>query len=160
MAKQNVKIVSIHDEDPSSGVLSFDLKDVLKALQNHLGSWSFCVIEIDAVGKRVDEFCDAVQSARGRGIWASREELEDIAARAEQTISAEILGFPAELNRSSLSEQDLNLACFPVSKAEVAIVAVDSSYFEVYAKNSAVLDAIRGAFQDVREEDPAPYFSA
>ncbi len=38
------------------------------------------------------------------------------------------------------------------------IAAVDSSYFEVYAKDSRVTELLRRRFKDVREEDAQVHF--
>jgi hypothetical protein len=54
--------------------------------------------------------------------------------------------------------EDVNLGLFPTSKAELAIVAVDSSFFEIYAKDPQLVTALQHHFKEVRLQDPASYF--
>ena len=49
---------------------------------------------------------------------------------------------------------------FPHSKARAAIAAVDSSWFEVYTKEAAIIAQLKASFVEVREEDPQLFFMA
>jgi hypothetical protein len=158
MHRERVQVLSIHDHKES--VLAFDLKDVLKALNGRFAECVWCITVLDCFGSEIcEEACRAVENSDG-GIWMSWHELQLLAAQSIQTIEGEFLAFRREIGRASITERDLNLGEFPTSKAELAILAVDSSFFEVYAKDPEVLVALRRSFQDVRLEDPSPYFFA
>jgi len=79
------------------------------------------------------------------------------ARKVYQTVAGAFLAFPRGLNMKSIAADDLNLRAFPSSRAELAIVAVDGSFFEVFAKDPELLTPLR-KFPDVREENPAAYF--
>lgn len=143
-----VHIFSIHDRN--GPVLGFDLRDVLRALGPLLpGSDWFVEIE-EATG-------DVAEVRPGR--WLSSAELLDLADGLAQTRDGVAVAFPTSVGRRAGAE-DLSLEAFPVSRAELAIAAVDSSWFEVYAKDPAVANLLRHRFTDVREEDARDYFPA
>jgi len=159
MPKSAVQVFSIHDHQES--LLAFDLKDVLQALNGQFALAAWCITVLECVGgERCEEACQAVEKSEGAGVWLSWDELVKLANQIDQTIEGEFLAFPREIEKASVTGQDLDLGHFPTSKAELAILAVDSSYFEVYAKNPEVLAALRHCFRDVRLEDPSPFFYA
>jgi hypothetical protein len=155
MAKRNVYVLTIHDS--AEGVLRVDLKDVLHALRSHVPQWTWCVRGLDAVGEDLGEFCDLTEKAP---VWLSAEELLALAQRIEQTIEGEFLAFPRELSEIDLDESELELGRFPESRAELAITAVDSSCFDVYAKDLDCVNAIRQSFKDIRTQDPQLVFES
>ncbi|HET8670696.1 MAG TPA: hypothetical protein VFM05_08750 [Candidatus Saccharimonadales bacterium] len=66
--------------------------------------------------------------------------------------------FIKSTNESTLTAKDLNLAFFPENEIHLAIVAVDSTYFEVYAKDQSVVANINDRFTTVMLHDPIDYF--
>jgi hypothetical protein len=139
-------IVSIHDKDPR-GVLSFDLLQILRAIEQAVREYSWIIIDIDCTGEP-----PPTQTV------LSFKQLVDYAQRVGQTIDGEVVGVPS----SDLVEVDLEkitrISEFPQSRARVAILAVDSSYFDVIAKDLVVITLIQQTFRDVRAVDPRDYF--
>jgi hypothetical protein len=155
MKTQNVSIVSIHP-DPAQP-LAFDIKDVLDAFGPCLERWVWCVRNLDWLGEDSEALCQQVEAAGSAGLWMTSQELLSHARKVYQTIEGEFLAFPREVDPKTVTAQELNLRCFPASRAELAIVAVDGGFFEVYAKDPDVLSRLR-LFGDVRDEDPSEYF--
>jgi hypothetical protein len=154
MKTQNVSIVSIHP-DPTVP-LGFDVKDILAALATRLPQWIWCVRNLDWLGENADAVCQMVEAAPN-GLWMTSQELLAHAGRIYQTVEGEFLAFPHNVEPKKVDCQEMSLAAFPESRAELAIVAVDGSFFEVYAKDAGDAAALQ-AFKNVREENPAEYF--
>lgn len=148
----SVQVHSIHDRN--GGLLAFDLKDILEALEPLLHRWTWHVGNMETVS-------NAVPIAEPEGQWLSSRELTDFANAIAQTIDGTFIAYPKEHGTRGVSEvgdlDELEIA-FPTSLAELMIVAVDSSYFEVYAKDPKVTELLRRRFTDVREKDPNVYF--
>jgi hypothetical protein len=142
-------IFSIHDRD--GPVLAFDLKHILQALGPLLDGWIWYVDGLDTVGGNSWPACP-------NGSWVSSGELTRLASEITQTIDGTFIAFPAELGMRNTSTADLSESAFPTSRAKLMILAVDSSFFEVYAKDPAVIELIRPRFMDVREVDPKVWF--
>ncbi len=70
------------------------------------------------------------------------------------------MAFPKGTDIADRESTGFNLGAFPTSAAQLAISAIDSSYFDVYAKDPAVAELLRRRFADVREEDADAYFDA
>jgi len=157
MQETAVLVLSIHDHQNS--VLAFDLKEVLQALGKYSEKWTWCITRLECIGREDSEtMCQAVETAGASGIWASWQELVKLADKIDQTIEGELLAFPADIDKRTIAAADLDLGVFPTSKAELAIVVVDSSYFEIYAKDPGIAATIRGHFQEVYVQDPSKYF--
>jgi hypothetical protein len=141
-----IKVVSIHDMD-QRGFLSFDLLQILRAIEQAVREYSWIVTDMECTG----------EPAPTRTIL-SFNQLADYAQRVEQTINGAVVGVPP----GDLAEVDLEtvtrISDFPRSRARVAILAVDSSYFEVIAKDPVVITLIQQTFREVRAEDPRHYF--
>ncbi|MCE9579651.1 MAG: hypothetical protein K8W52_41415 [Deltaproteobacteria bacterium] len=152
-----VHIVSIRDATPDD-VLAFDLKDVLAALGKDVTGLRFAVRALDATGPGADDAAAQVRAAGTRGLSLTFDELQALAARVDQSIDAEVVAYPAGTDLETLSPSDLNLAKFPSNRMVLAILAVDSSVFEVYAKDATIEKDLAARFRDVRREDPTPYF--
>jgi hypothetical protein len=148
----SVQIHTIHDR--SGGLLAFDLKDILEALEPLLDRWTWHVGHLDTVS-------NAVPTAEPEGEWLSSRELTDFANAIAQTIDGTFIAYPKGQGARGVSEvgdlDELEIA-FPTSLAELMIVATDSSYFEVYAKDPKVTELLRRRFKDVREKDAKVYF--
>ena len=149
MITQNVSIVSIHP-DPVQP-LELDIKHILSALGPAMQGWIWCVRNLEWLGENAEAFNRRVDAAGAAGLWVPAQELLDAARGVYQTIEGEFQAFPHEV------DPEETLALFPASQAELAIVAVDGGFFEVYAKDPEVLARLRN-FKDVRNEDPRVYF--
>jgi hypothetical protein len=152
-----VYVVSIRDRSLDEGYLTFDLKDVLAALGDRVWQWTWCVLELDAIGHEIEPFCQSVDS-QPNGFWVDTAEFLMLADRIVQTISAQFLAFRRDVDRTELQSEDLNSARFPQNEIQLVIRAVDSSYFEVYAKEESIVRAINSRFSSVFTEDEADYF--
>lgn len=91
--------------------------------------------------------------------WHSTAELMKFADTVAQVIDGAFIAFPSDNPSPSLSALDLQLARFPDSKALVVIRAVDSSFYEVYCKDAAILDVVRGRYTAVQVHNPADFFA-
>jgi hypothetical protein len=155
MKTQNVSIVSIHPD--SAQPLALDLKDVLLALKPCWPLWIWCVRYVDWLGEGSEAFSRDVEEAGSAGLWLTSQELYCHASGIYQTIEGEFIAFPCEVDPSAITANELNLRTFPTSRVELAIVAVDGRFFDVYAKDPEQLAALR-RLGDVRDEDPSLYF--
>lgn len=141
-----IQIVSIHDVGPK-GFLSFDLVQILMAMQQSVRQCSWIVSDFECTGEPVPT----------RTIF-SFNQLANYAQSVGQTIECTVVGVPpCDLAGTDL-ETVTRISDFPTSRARVAILAVDSSYFEVISKDSVVITQIQQAFREVRVEDPRRYF--
>jgi hypothetical protein len=141
-----IKIVSIHDLD-QRGVLSFDLVHVLLAIEGAVREYEWIVSDIECIGEPIPA-----------GIVLSFCQLVDYARGVQQTINGSICGFPNR-NRVPLDLESIaRIMDFPRSPARIAILAVDSTFFEVLSKDLIIIDELRKAFGDVRDQDPRNYF--
>jgi hypothetical protein len=152
---QSIAIVSLHP-DPDKP-LAFDLKEILAALGPQLQSWIWCVRNLDWLGENADAICETVEAAAPGGIWLKSDDLLKRARGVYQTIEGELLAFPCEIDPKTVPVQELSLRAFPGGRAELAIVAVDGGFFEVYAKDAEVIGGLK-SFCEVRDENPDNYF--
>lgn len=154
-----VYIVSIHDEEPDRRVLAVDLRHILAALESFARHWIFCVTKLDAIGSGVEPLMQQVESSP-RGVWLSYAEMVSWAGRIEQTLDGTVVAFPGGTSVEGVEQSELIPGSFPASRALCVIEAVDSSYFEVYAKDRAVKETLHHLFSHVIERDPAEYFGS
>jgi hypothetical protein len=152
-------VLSIHDEEPDRPVLAVDLKHILAALGTLAGDWRFWVNGLDAMGAGAELLRSRIAAASGQGVWLSLDELQACADAIDQTIDGFVLAFPKDTAPTTVSTEDLEVSSFPRSRAVCAIVAVDSSYLEVYVKDSVVAERIRNTFHSVVEHNPLDYFA-
>lgn len=155
MKTENVSIVSIRP-DPSRP-LGLDVKDILTALHAQMPHWRWCVRNLDWLGENADTLCRIVEQAGPGGHWMDSQDLQDQACRVYQTIEGEFLAFPLDVEPSAVTHAEMQLSAFPESRAELAIVAVDGGFFEVYTKDADIVALLR-QFRDVRDEDAKMYF--
>jgi len=153
MGEPTVYVLSVHDS--ADGGLSVDLKDLLQALRGFLSRWTWCIRDLDAAGEDLNGLCQATWEAP---VWFSSNELLALSQRVQQTVEGVFLAFPEWLKAAELDPAELEVGRFPHSRCELAITAVDSSYFEIYAKDIGCADAIRQHFKDVRLQDPRVVF--
>ena len=136
--------VQIHDLEENSGHLAVDLVDVLIALGER-GSSSEWLLEplknsngyFWAIGDDVAEIFEVWGES---GTKVDGKTLIVASAKARQVIDGKASGF-----------DDLN-----TTSPWVVIIAVDSSWYEVYASDEAVLNMIRNTFKDVRPAGAYP----
>jgi hypothetical protein len=163
MTTASVQVVSIRDkaayriDDREFQVLAIDVRDILQALEPLLQKWIWCITDLECNAEThplIRHFADPNASY----VWLSSAAFVQLSAAIEQTIDGTFVAFPRDIDTSSVQSDELDLAEFPASRAELAICAGDSSFFEVYGKDARTLDLIRGNFKVVRNEDPARYF--
>ena len=154
-AKTGVWAVEIHDLDERS-VLAFDLNDVLETLGPSASTLDWIVTDYDPVTEDEDVAALAEAVARAQvevprqGIRLSSNELQDVAARTQQTIDGQFIGVRADTAASIADLIDLRASL--KSDAELVIKAVDSSFWIVVTKSPEDVEAIRARFRDVRED--------
>lgn len=158
MTKLPPAVLSIHDSENS--MLAIDLRDILRVLEGYLGRWSWCVTWLDCHGGDGAVLCEKVQHSRPVGIWMSSRELLNFSKQIQQTVEGTFIAFPSGTDRHTVDLRELDLAEFPTSRAELAIEAVDSSWFDVYTKDPDINSQIRQNFRDVRDQDVSQYFAS
>jgi hypothetical protein len=145
-------VLSIRDH--VTNTLSFDLRDILAALGERALAWQRCVLydfEAYGPGERLVAITDAIWRARPGGIWLTAPELVRLAHDIDQTIDGEFQAFPSGLAVSTIPGDELH-ASFLQSRAELVIRAVDSTWFDVYAKHREDVERIQARFSDVQVE--------
>jgi hypothetical protein len=144
MNESEIWAVSIHDMHPNH-FLSVDLKDILGCLHD--------IADFVWVAKDFESTSDVFEC---RMPYTTSELLAAL-ERSGQTINGTILGTPQESVMGSNLETVSDILQFRTSPAQVAILAVDSSYFDVLTKNQAHIEQLTRRFADIRLEDPAEY---
>ena len=153
MGGKAVQLVSIHDHAAERNFLGFDLSDVLDSLGERMWAWEWCITYLDAFGFAVEDLCQKVEASRPKGVWLSSDDIIQVASRIQRTIDGTFLAFPKGDDYSAMPSAEVSLQFFAASRAQLAIQAVDSTYFLVYAKSPLDLQRIRRRFRDVRRED-------
>jgi hypothetical protein len=146
-------VLSIRDRSPT-GALSFDLRDVLAVLGERALAWQWCVLydfEAYGPGEGLVAMTNAIWRARPGGIWLSASDFARLAQDIDQTIDGEFQAFPSGLEVSTIPVDELH-APFLQSRAELVIRAVDSTRFEVHAKDLEDVERIQARFSDVHVE--------
>jgi len=139
-----VWILSVHDKTPE-GHLAFDLLDIIKCLTSTIESYRWVAFDLDFLG---DMFF-------AEGECLSTSELIDRSTKVEQVIDDTFLAYSHTPIAGSVRS---DWSHFPGSSAVLAVVAIDSSFFDVYTKNVDHMRLLKSRFADVREEDPDRYF--
>ncbi|MGE0399250.1 MAG: hypothetical protein AB7T06_21240 [Kofleriaceae bacterium] len=143
--------------DANDRVLTVDVAPILDAIGD-LSAWRFAILDFDGTGEINEVYDELRAKASGGPVWVPGSELRELATKIQQTIDAQIAAYPADLDREALTPADLDVARFPANRMSFVIAAVDSTVFEVYAKDEALLDRIAARFRDTRREDPTNYF--
>jgi hypothetical protein len=154
-----VYVLSIHVHAPNH-TLSFDVKDILDALGERAMRWQWCVfydLEAYGLGEKLASILDTTESIRSGGIWLSASEFVQLAREIHQTVDGEFQAFLSEISALDIPVEELD-APFPKSRGQLSIRAVDSTWFEVYAKHREDVERIQAHFSEVRIEDPSQYF--
>jgi hypothetical protein len=153
--RDTIQVLSIHDMKDMQ--LAVDLKDILRVLTGCLTRWTWCITSLDCQGGQCDAVCRAVESA-SPGLWMSSEDLVKFARSVHQVIEGTFIAFPNNIDTESIESSDLDLGEFPLHRAELAVVVVDGSWFDVFTKDPEIADLLRRSFDDVRDENPGNFF--
>jgi len=124
-----MKGVTIRDHNAQSGILSFDLRDILLVLGDDAERSNWTVREVECVG---GESAAALHQASDRGEPLTWNNLLRLAQRVEQVIDGSFHG------RLANESEDW-----------IIIRAVDSSAFDVETDRVEVLVALRAHFNQV-----------
>lgn len=143
---KSVTVVSIHDKD-ARNVLSFDVLEILEAIEQSARDHWWVVGELECIGDPPP--CGTVLSF---------DHVVRCFQRVEQTIDGVIVAGPPSAFASANIVTVARLGDFPSTQNRLAIVAVDSSYFDVASKDAGVVEQLRRKFRDVRDIDPRDYF--
>lgn len=165
-------LLKITDKRVSTGangkqfsMLAFDIGDLLALIPTEglpltwsvfpTGEGTEITGDFSPIGMTSVEFCSQVDEAE-EGVMLSWEEMGEIAALIQQTIWGTYIGCKDAATFEGLITlyQDQWLYVDDATPAyydavEVAFQACDSSFWLVYARNDAVLQRIRTAFQSV-----------
>jgi hypothetical protein len=121
--------VSVSDRDTSTGVLSFDLRDLLKLLNNRVLQSHWCIVDLECLGGKS---ADILHQASDDKRHLEGAELINLAIEVDQIIDGEFTGWlPGD------------------TEPWVIIRAVDSSAFDVITDDTEVLLAIKRNFSEV-----------
>ena len=126
---QGLKIKDL-EQTELGGFLNFDLKEILSAIGEPVIVSTWRCHNIECTGENAERLYELSEESQN----VSGKELVEIAEGIFQT-------FDGELEAYRDGEEDPWLM----------VNAVDSSWFEVFSVDSAVLESIRSRFQDVSE---------
>ncbi len=125
--------IAIYDKNDVGNTLSFDLHDILSAMEDFILSRRWIISGVECTGPSAE----AMHSASDGGISLSGEELMKMAAEVTQVIDGKFRGF----HRTN-------------SVSDIIIRAVDSSFFEVHSGDPKPLDRLRSRFHKIIEVGP------
>lgn len=149
MSDSLIQLLSIRDRQ--GPVLAFDLRDILQVLNGAIHAYRWCILDLACMSADDPELDRIEAQTRDKGCHVSSEWLVRFATTVDQIIDGLFLAFPDEEGGELLlSADDLDLANFPRSRAVLAILAVDSTSFEVYAKDRSLIKLLQEHFQDTR----------
>lgn len=161
----DVWMSSVHDRAAArdgSRYLRFDVAELLDALGPSAREYRWIIRPtLDCTGPGAEELCDRVERAAERGEWVilPGDEMARAAQGFVQTLEGAFIAIPQELTDSAGIAGAADLSRFPESAAQIAIEAVDGSFFTVYAKQGEHVEALRRRFRDVRTESAERFFS-
>jgi hypothetical protein len=156
MTTRELAVISIRP-DPARP-LGLDLGSILAAFGDRLARWVWCVRDLDWLGEDDEAFCRAVEAAGPHGLWLASDELLAHARGIHQTVEGTFLAFPGSLAPAAIRDDELLLASFPTSRAEVAIEAVDGILFDVHTKSPEIAENLLRRFSGAHAEDPTCYY--
>lgn len=128
-----------------SGVLAFDLREVLASLPGSASELVWYLLEIEAVGKGLNGESMLETESRAEssahGIELGFLELKRFAGNLEQTVNASIVGLKHGANAPSLPLQ------MPYEPPFIAIEAIDSSEWIVTSSDTSVTASVSDHFR-------------
>jgi len=156
-------VLKISDDD-GRGVLAFDLKHLLPLVANvgadlawHVipaGEMTWFLGELKSL-KAIKELTDKVEDSE-IGVKLTWQELDALAASINQCIWATFVGVRPETPWTGVAKMFANDGRYidraaPIfyETVEIAIQAVDCSYWLAYVRDAEVRERIRAAFDDV-----------
>ncbi len=143
MPTPTVAVLSLRPLDPTRPDAP-DLRDILQALGPRLGDWGWCVKHLDWLGDAAaDEFSQRVEAARPGGVWLPSEMLQQYARNVWQTIDGDFYAFPQTVDPGSVNTRNLDAMSFATLPWELAIRAVDGTWFDILAKDPDDLSRVR-----------------
>lgn len=141
---RGVWVLAIHDRVEQE-FLALDTYDILECLLPTIESYQWIAFDLDFAG----------ESCVAEGELLTTGALLECSKKIGQTIEGTFLAYEES---PDLAMVRWDYSHFPDSHAVLCIVAVDSSYFEVYTKNFDHIRLLKGRFLDVREENPNQFF--
>ncbi len=154
-APSGVFVLSIYSSEDKF----VDLRDLLVALGQETVTQLFWGIgwldwfgEVDATN-----FNNELEHGRVRRIVKSGTRLMELSQHVWQTLEGVFVGYPSEGAAAEFLQADWSLTRFARSSAQVAIKAVDGSYFDIYLRSSAMMDHLTRVFKRVQRQDPANF---
>ncbi len=81
----------------------------------------------------------------------------DLTQSVTQTIEGTFVGYTSEREATEFLQTAWSLSQFKTSPAEIAFVAVDGSWFDVYLRNRVYLDRLVQRVANVHWQDPAEF---
>jgi hypothetical protein len=159
--KPYLAVLTLHDRSDRS-FLAFDLAHILKAFGSEIHRYMWVALPgLDIVPRAESKLPASFVSTAESGdrLFMSGQELLSLSLRIAQTIDGIFVGLPMGRLSPEQLEYDLDLSLFPDTNAQKAVRAVDSSFFEVYLKEPAHAELLRGRFSEVRGKDPGQFFS-
>ncbi|CAG0926681.1 hypothetical protein TFLX_00179 [Thermoflexales bacterium] len=143
----------------SSETAFIDLKDLLAALEQETITQLFWGIgwldwlgEVDAIN-----FNNELDRSRVRRVIISGARLMELSRQVWQTLEGVFVGYFSEVDATEFMHTNWSLTRFANSSAQVAIEAIDGSYFDVYLRSSAMMDHLAQVFKRVQRQDPANF---
>ncbi len=130
----------IKDKVPETGLLAFDLREVLQALGPCAMSWLWVVSDVgegeplEAVGPSLPD----LEALELPGDRVSGSRLARVADGIDQVIWGEFRAY-----------RDHGAA-----EPSVRVVAFDSSYYEVWSGDAALIGRVQGSFRDTTLNSP------
>jgi YD repeat-containing protein len=147
-----VQTIEIHDSDKN--VLSFDLKDILRALPKNAETAEWYILNLEGTGeplRNAEPLLDLekrIQSSK-HGVKATWHTLNQLADRMVQTVNLSLVGLSPGEPAPSLPVQVAYGGLF------VSIEAIDSSLWTVSSNDKQVIDCLRRQFRDTKLVRPA-----
>jgi hypothetical protein len=146
------------------GYLSFDLRDLVALVEPEaahlcwhaipMGEQTWIMVDETASQTMLD--LPARVDASPNGVELSWPEMQELAASTHQTIWGTFIGIQPKTPLPSIAEMfpdkwhyfNQAMSVF-FDVVEIAIQAVDSSFWHLYARDDKVMERIRAAFADV-----------
>jgi hypothetical protein len=153
----HVWIVTIHDRTVR-GFVALDIKDILSCLDVSALRYMWIVTQLECTGPEAQSLSDAVEKHGSSGVVLSGDQLWAASQKLGQTIEATVVGTPLKDYSPEELIQIADWSRFPESHARLVIRAIDSSFFEVIAKDPHYIELLKRRFQDVQDEDVSQYF--
>jgi hypothetical protein len=141
-------LIEIKDKD-NGGALNYDLIDILKTLPDEIRNYKWVILELEArtfnnCPFNILELEGKINNSK-KGLELTWEELVILARNFYQVIDTTVVGFEFDKEiRAFDPKVDLTSIC------DIFIKAIDSSVWEIFTKESIVLDKFNTRFKDIK----------